>query len=157
MRIGGDVRGNRTPPRKGALGRSRRAEDDEIDVIGSREIEERAANEVLLIRGVAIAPPGTTVRNPSFDVTPAELITGIVTEEGVIRAPFGPGLAAAVTDAAARWAPTRPALASPAPAIPQEPVSEPLPTPRPPVERGIPDGGLADPASSLGAAPTPGA
>ena len=123
----------------------------------SIEIEERAANEVLLIRGVAIAPPGTTVRNPSFDVTPAELITGIVTEEGVIRAPFGPGLAAAVTDAAARWAPTRPALASPAPAIPQEPVSEPLPTPRPPVERGIPDGGLADPASSLGAAPTPGA
>ena len=43
VRVGGDVRGNRTPPRKGALGRSRRAEDDEIDVIGSREIEERAA------------------------------------------------------------------------------------------------------------------
>src|ERR1700676_2556162 len=38
--IGGDVRGNRTPPREAALGRSRRAEDDEIDVIGSREIEE---------------------------------------------------------------------------------------------------------------------
>ena len=39
-------------------------------------IEERAADEVLLIRGVRIAPAGTAVRNPSFDVTPAELITG---------------------------------------------------------------------------------
>ena len=46
-----------------------------------------------------IAPPGTDVRNPAFDVTPAELITGIVTEEGVVRAPYGDGLAAA-TDAA---------------------------------------------------------
>ena len=36
-------------------------------------------------RGVRIAPPGTEVRNPAFDVTPAELITGIVTEEGVVR------------------------------------------------------------------------
>jgi methylthioribose-1-phosphate isomerase len=59
-------------------------------------IEERAAKEVLFVRGVPIAPMETEVRNPSFDVTPAELITGIVTEEGVIRAPFGEGLAAAV-------------------------------------------------------------
>jgi methylthioribose-1-phosphate isomerase len=59
-------------------------------------IEERAAKEVLLVRGVAIAPMETDVRNPSFDVTPAELITGIVTDEGVIRAPYGEGLAAAV-------------------------------------------------------------
>lgn len=69
----------------------------------SIEIEERSADEVLLVRGVPIAPAGTDVRNPSFDVTPADLISGIVTEEGVVRAPFGPGLADAVASAAARW------------------------------------------------------
>jgi hypothetical protein len=66
-----------------------------------------------LIRGVAIAPPGTEVRNPSFDVTPAEVITGIVTEEGVIGPPFEAGLAAAIAAANARWAPTRPARPAP--------------------------------------------
>jgi len=100
------------------------------------EIEERPADEVLLIRGVAIAPPGTAVRNPSFDVTPAELITGIVTEEGVIGAPFAAGLIAAIGAAKARWAP-RPPLA---------------PTPRPPVERA---GAL--PATGAAAPPTTGA
>ena len=74
------------------------------------EIEERPADEVLLVRGVRIAPAGTAVRNPSFDVTPAELISGIVTEEGVVSGPFGAGLADAVAAAAARWAPTRPVL-----------------------------------------------
>jgi methylthioribose-1-phosphate isomerase len=59
-------------------------------------IEERAAKEVLLLRGVPVAPMDTAVRNPSFDVTPADLITGIVTDEGVIRAPYGEGLAEAV-------------------------------------------------------------
>jgi methylthioribose-1-phosphate isomerase len=76
----------------------------------SIEIEERPADEVLEIRGVRIAPPGTEVRNPSFDVTPAELISGIVTEEGVVRAPFEKGLAEAIAAAAARWAPSRPPL-----------------------------------------------
>jgi methylthioribose-1-phosphate isomerase len=59
-------------------------------------IEERRADEVTTIRGVRIAPPGTMVWNPAFDVTPAALITAIVTEEGVLRAPFGPALADAV-------------------------------------------------------------
>ena len=59
-------------------------------------IEERKANEVLFVRGVSIAPPDTEVRNPAFDVTPAELITGIVSDEGVIRAPYHEGLAEAV-------------------------------------------------------------
>jgi methylthioribose-1-phosphate isomerase len=71
----------------------------------SIEIEERPADEVLLIRGVAIAPPGTVVRNPSFDVTPAELITGIVTEEGVLTGPYAAGLTAAIASASARRAP----------------------------------------------------
>ncbi len=66
-------------------------------------IEERAAEEVSTIRGVAIAPLGTEVRNPAFDVTPAELITGIVTEEGVVRRPFEDGLRAATAAAIARW------------------------------------------------------
>ena len=66
-------------------------------------IEERKADEVAVIRGVRIAPLGTDVRNPAFDVTPAELITGIVTEEGVVRAPFEPGLRAAHAAAIERW------------------------------------------------------
>ena len=65
-------------------------------------IEERPADEVLLVRGQPIAPPGTEVRNPAFDVTPADLITGIVTEEGVLRAPFGPAIAAAFERGRAR-------------------------------------------------------
>jgi methylthioribose-1-phosphate isomerase len=69
-------------------------------------IEERRADEVLEIRGVRLAPAGTEVRNPAFDVTPAELITGIVTEEGVVRAPFASGLRDAVEGAHARWAAT---------------------------------------------------
>jgi methylthioribose-1-phosphate isomerase len=59
-------------------------------------IEERAPIEVLAIRGVRIAPPETEVRNPAFDVTPAELIGGIVTEEGVLRPPFDESLPEAV-------------------------------------------------------------
>ena len=70
---------------------------------GAIPIEDRPADEVLLIRGERIAPAGTAVHNPSFDVTPAELITGIVTEEGVVRAPYETGLAEAVASAAARW------------------------------------------------------
>ncbi|MBI2763708.1 MAG: S-methyl-5-thioribose-1-phosphate isomerase [Chloroflexi bacterium] len=59
-------------------------------------VEERSAEEVVVIGGTRIAPEGTLVRNPPFDVTPADLITGIVTEEGVLRAPFGPSLQAAM-------------------------------------------------------------
>lgn len=47
------------------------------------EIEERSGDEVRLHGGVLRAPPGVQVRNPAFDVTPAELITAIITERGV--------------------------------------------------------------------------
>jgi methylthioribose-1-phosphate isomerase len=47
-------------------------------------IEERAADEVLVLGGEALAPAGTRVRNPAFDVTPAALITALVTERGVV-------------------------------------------------------------------------
>jgi methylthioribose-1-phosphate isomerase len=50
-------------------------------------IEERSADEVTGYRNVRWAPRGIRVRNPAFDVTPAELITGIVCEKGVILAP----------------------------------------------------------------------
>jgi methylthioribose-1-phosphate isomerase len=50
-------------------------------------IEDRPAIEVTEVRGVRIAPEGTTVRNPSFDVTPAELVSAIVTDEGVLGPP----------------------------------------------------------------------
>jgi methylthioribose-1-phosphate isomerase len=47
------------------------------------EIEERSADEVRLHGGLLRAPPGVAVRNPAFDVTPAELVTAIITERGV--------------------------------------------------------------------------
>jgi len=50
-------------------------------------IEERPAQEVTGYRGLRWAPEGVAVRNPAFDVTPAELITGIVCEKGVILEP----------------------------------------------------------------------
>ena len=50
-------------------------------------IEERSADEVTGYRGVRWAPQGVKVRNPAFDVTPAELVTGIICERGVILAP----------------------------------------------------------------------
>ena len=51
------------------------------------KIEERPAQEVTGYRGVRWAPEGVAVRNPAFDVTPAELITGIVCEKGVVLEP----------------------------------------------------------------------
>jgi methylthioribose-1-phosphate isomerase len=51
-------------------------------------IEERPATEVTHIAGRQIAPDGATVRNPAFDVTPARLITAIVTEAGVAHPPY---------------------------------------------------------------------
>ncbi|MSP90921.1 MAG: S-methyl-5-thioribose-1-phosphate isomerase [Myxococcales bacterium] len=67
-------------------------------------IEERQPDELTHVAGVRVAPAGVDVFNPAFDVTPAELIAGIVTEEGVARAPFAPDLEAMVTRAALRRA-----------------------------------------------------
>ena len=56
-----------------------------------------------------IAPPGTTVLNPVFDVTPAELITAIVTEEGVLAAAVRAGAREARgSTRAGPWPATRP-------------------------------------------------
>jgi methylthioribose-1-phosphate isomerase len=51
-------------------------------------IEERSDDEVRKIAGRQTAPAETPVYNPAFDVTPAELIAGIVTERGVFRFPY---------------------------------------------------------------------
>ena len=50
-------------------------------------IEERAADEVLGHAGVQWAATGVKVRNPAFDITPAELVTALITEKGVVRRP----------------------------------------------------------------------
>ncbi|GAA1184961.1 S-methyl-5-thioribose-1-phosphate isomerase [Pseudonocardia alaniniphila] len=49
------------------------------------EIEERAAEEVLVVGGVKMAPDGSAAWNPAFDVTPADLVTAVVTEKRVWR------------------------------------------------------------------------
>jgi len=51
-------------------------------------IEQRASEEVTHWGGIASAPEGTPAFNPAFDVTPAELITALIHEKGVIRPPF---------------------------------------------------------------------
>jgi len=60
------------------------------DGITGIPIEERAPEEVLEVHGsgetMRIAPPGTGARNPAFDVTPAELVTGLITERGICDA-----------------------------------------------------------------------
>ena len=65
---------------------------------GSRiPIEERPAEEVTGFRGTRWAPEGVSVRNPAFDVTPAELVTGIVTEKGIASPPYRESIAALLT------------------------------------------------------------
>jgi len=51
-------------------------------------IEERAAQEMRQVFGVQVAPPDVKVYNPAFDVTPAKLITGIITEKGIVTSPY---------------------------------------------------------------------
>lgn len=56
-------------------------------------IEERDASEVTHTGGKQLAPAGVAVRNPAFDVTPARLVTAIITERGVVRGDYVRGLA----------------------------------------------------------------
>lgn len=55
-------------------------------------IEERAAEEITAIKGHSIAPPGIRTRSPAFDVTPCDLISGIVCEYGILRPPYAQSL-----------------------------------------------------------------
>ena len=56
-------------------------------------IEERSRDEVAHFGGVRTVPEGVKVRNPAFDVTPARLVTAIITERGVARPPYSEALA----------------------------------------------------------------
>ena len=61
-------------------------------------IEERAAEEVTGFREYQWAARGVSVRNPAFDVTPAELVTGLITERGVVHQPNRERVAALFLD-----------------------------------------------------------
>jgi len=51
-------------------------------------IEERRPEEVTHIKGIPIAPPGTHVANPAFDITPHRYISAIITEQGILHEPY---------------------------------------------------------------------
>ncbi len=66
-----------------------------LDGLSQIPIEERSAREVTHLQGrnaagevveVCVAPEGTTAANPAFDVTPARLVTGLITEHGIVAA-----------------------------------------------------------------------
>jgi methylthioribose-1-phosphate isomerase len=61
-------------------------------------IEERAGSEVSGFRDLTWAPPGVLLRNPAFDVTPAELVTALITERGVMHFPDRQQIAALFTE-----------------------------------------------------------
>lgn len=63
-------------------------ESSPADVI----IEDRSVDEVVKVGKRRIAPKGIRVFNPAFDMTPPELITGIITEKGVLNPPFNKNL-----------------------------------------------------------------
>jgi methylthioribose-1-phosphate isomerase len=63
------------------------------------EVEERDADEVRRVRDAEVVPSGTPVRNPAFDVTPAELVTALVTERGVAAPPTAESVAGLVREA----------------------------------------------------------
>ena len=58
-------------------------------------IEQRSAREVTHVNGIQVTPDGVGIQNPAFDVTPAKYITAIITERGVLRAPFTESIATA--------------------------------------------------------------
>lgn len=62
--------------------------DFAIDTGGQIPVEERSPEEIRVTGNRQMTPVGAPVYNPSFDVTPSNLITGIITERGVLRAPY---------------------------------------------------------------------
>ena len=55
-------------------------------------IEQRNAREMTHIGSTRLAPDGASIWNPAFDVTPARLIAGIITERGIARPDYGESL-----------------------------------------------------------------
>ncbi|MCA1645852.1 MAG: S-methyl-5-thioribose-1-phosphate isomerase, partial [Chloroflexi bacterium] len=62
-------------------------------------IEERSSREVTEIAGASIAPAGVHAAHPAFDVTPARLVTAIITELGILRTPYVESIAEALRGA----------------------------------------------------------
>ena len=60
-------------------------------------IEERGREEVAVIGGRTLLPEGVPVHHPAFDVTPARLVSGIITERGIATAPYVESLRALAT------------------------------------------------------------
>ena len=61
---------------------------------GEIPIEERHPEEVRAFRGTRFCRENSSVWNPAFDVTPGELVSAIITEKGIARAPYGKSLEA---------------------------------------------------------------
>jgi len=55
-------------------------------------VEERGPEEIIRIGGRLIGPPGIKALNPAFDITPARYVTAIITERGIVKAPYGTGI-----------------------------------------------------------------
>jgi methylthioribose-1-phosphate isomerase len=51
-------------------------------------VEERDPSEVSHFQKIPVGPRGIKAYNPAFDVTPGKYVTGIITEKGIVRAPF---------------------------------------------------------------------
>ena len=67
--------------------------DYEIESGADIPVEERSPDEVTRIKGVQFTIEDIDVTTPAFDVTPAELIHGIITEKGVAKYPYKESLA----------------------------------------------------------------
>jgi methylthioribose-1-phosphate isomerase len=65
-------------------------------------IEERSADELRSLAGVQVTPATAAAWNPAFDITPAGLISGFITDAGVLRPPFPESIAKAL---GASWSP----------------------------------------------------
>jgi methylthioribose-1-phosphate isomerase len=68
-------------------------------------IEQRPAREISHLGPTQLTPEGASIWNPAFDVTPARLVKGIITEKGIARAPFAESLAALFDGAAVQTKP----------------------------------------------------
>jgi len=64
--------------------------------VGDVVIEERDKNELMKMGNKLLAPKGIKIFNPAFDVTPPELITGIITEKGILKPPYKESIGKAI-------------------------------------------------------------
>ncbi|HEV8374270.1 MAG TPA: S-methyl-5-thioribose-1-phosphate isomerase, partial [Actinomycetota bacterium] len=70
--------------------------DPEAPDGGQIVIEQRPATEVSMLAGSRLVPEQAAVWNPAFDVTPAALVTALITDAGVLRPPFEPAIVTAL-------------------------------------------------------------